>query len=100
MLMTPAEMAVSERVAADAVSKVLGRAGGSLIAAAIFASTFGVVGIYTLTAPRIYFAMARDGLFFKRVAEIHLRFATPAAAIVTQSLWAAVRIVFRAPSRT
>jgi APA family basic amino acid/polyamine antiporter len=94
LLMTPAEMAASERVAADAVSKVLGRAGGSLVAAAIFVSTVGVVGIYTLTAPRIYFAMARDGLFFERVAEIHPRFATPAAAIVTQSLWTTVLILF------
>jgi APA family basic amino acid/polyamine antiporter len=94
LLMTPGEMAASPHVAADAVGKVLGRAGGSFIAVAIFVSTFGVVGIYTLTAPRIYFAMAQDGLFFRKVAEIHPRFATPAVAIVTQSLWAAVLILF------
>jgi basic amino acid/polyamine antiporter, APA family len=93
-LLTPAEIAASPRVAADAVSRVLGSGGGALISLAIFISTFGVVGIYTLTAPRIYFAMAADGLFFKRVAQVHPRFQTPAFAIVAQSLWAVVLILF------
>jgi basic amino acid/polyamine antiporter, APA family len=93
-VMTPAEIGASERVAADAMSRVLGGAGGTLISLAIFISTFGVVGIYTLTAPRIYFAMANDGLFFARVAEVHPRFQTPAFSIVVQSLWAAVLILF------
>jgi APA family basic amino acid/polyamine antiporter len=61
---------------------------------AIFVSTFGIVGIYTLTAPRIYYAIAADGLFFPRVAEIHPRFRTPAVAIVAQSLWAVVLVLF------
>lgn len=93
-LMTPAQMAASPRIAADAVSAVLGPVGGSLISVAIFISTFGVVGIYTLTAPRIYYAMAADGVFFRKVAEIHPRYQTPAFAIVFQSLWAAVLILF------
>jgi len=92
--LTFSEMAASPRIAADAVAKVLGPGGGSLISLVIFISTFGVVGIYTLTAPRIYYAMARDGLFFRKVAEIHPRFATPAVAIVSQSVWAAVLILF------
>lgn len=93
-LLTPAEIGASERVAADAMTRAIGPLGGSLISLAIFISTFGVVGIYTLTAPRIYFAMAKDGLFFSRVAEVHPRFQTPAFAIVVQSLWAAVLILF------
>ncbi len=93
-LMTPGEMAATPTVAADAVERVLGPVGGSLIAMAIFISTFGVVGIYTLTAPRIYYAMAADGLFFRKVADVHPRFQTPAFAIVLQSLWAAVLILF------
>lgn len=93
-LMTPAEIAASPRVAADAVSRVFGSAGGSAISLAIFVSTFGVVGIYTLTAPRIYFAMANEGLFFKRVAEVHPRFRTPAFAILAQSGWAVILILF------
>lgn len=93
-LLTPQEIAASPRVAADAVSRVFGAAGGTAISLAIFVSTFGVVGIYTLTAPRIYFAMANDGLFFRRVAEVHPRFRTPAFAILAQSLWAVILILF------
>jgi len=93
-LLTPAQMAASPRVAADAVGTVLGPVGSSLIAIAIFISTFGVVGIYTLTAPRIYYAMAADGVFFKKVAEIHPRYGTPAFSIIAGSLWAVVLILF------
>ncbi|MCX6551710.1 MAG: amino acid permease [Acidobacteria bacterium] len=93
-LLPPARMAASPRVAADAISTVLGPMGGSLISIAIFISTFGVVGIYTLTAPRIYYAMAADGVFFRKVAEVHPRFHTPAFAIIFQSLWAVVLILF------
>jgi APA family basic amino acid/polyamine antiporter len=93
-LLTPAEMAASPRVAAEAVGRVLGPAGGGLISLAIVVSTFGVVGVYTLTAPRIYFAMANDGVFFRRVAAVHPRFRTPAFAILAQSAWAVVLILF------
>jgi APA family basic amino acid/polyamine antiporter len=93
-LLTPAQMAASPRVAADAIDTVLGPVGGSLISLAIFISTFGVVGVYTLTAPRVYFAMATDWLFFRRVADIHPRYRTPAFAIMAQSLWAAVLVLF------
>ncbi|MBX2991543.1 MAG: amino acid permease [Bacteroidetes bacterium] len=84
----------SERVAADAIGKVLGPEGAGIIAIAIFISTFGTAGIYTLTAPRIYFAMANDGVFFKKVAEVHPRYQTPAVAILIQSIWAAILILF------
>jgi APA family basic amino acid/polyamine antiporter len=94
LMMPPGAIARSPRLAADAVSGVLGPAGGMMIAFAIFLSTFGSVGIYTLTAPRIYFAMARDGLFFRSVAGVHPRFRTPVAAILLQSAWAIVLILF------
>jgi len=94
LLLPPHAIAASPRVAADALSSVLGPAGGTWISLAIVISTFGTVGIYTLTAPRIYYAMAADGLFFRKVAEIHPRFQTPAFAIGTQSLWAVVLILF------
>jgi basic amino acid/polyamine antiporter, APA family len=94
LCMMPVEaIASSPRLAADAVSTVLGPAGGMLISFAIFLSTFGSVGIYTLTAPRIYFAMARDGLFFRGVAHVHPRFHTPVAAILLQSAWAVILIL-------
>lgn len=87
-------VASSERVAADALGTVLGPLGGTLISLTIFISTFGTTGIYTLTAPRIYFAMAQDGVFFRKVAEVHPRFRTPAFSIMLQSAWAIVLILF------
>ncbi len=93
-LIPPAAIGSSPRVAADAISVILGPGGALLIAAAIFISTFGTAGIYTLTAPRIYFAMAHDGVFFKRLASVHPRYRTPAAAIILQSAWAIVLILF------
>jgi basic amino acid/polyamine antiporter, APA family len=93
-LLSPAQMASSERLATDAIGRILGPTGGTLIALAIFISTFGTAGIYTLTAPRIYYAMARDGVFFPKVAELHPRFRTPMFAILLQSAWAVVLILF------
>jgi APA family basic amino acid/polyamine antiporter len=92
--MTPAALAATPRPAADVMTGVLGPGGGALIAAAIALSTFGSVSIYTLTAPRIYFAMAADGSFFRGVAAIHPRFRTPVTAILLQSGWAILLILF------
>ena len=78
----------SERVAADAVSAVLGPSAGKLIAAVILVSMFSAANGLTLTAPRLYFAMARDRVFFAKLAEVHPRFGTPALAIVASSVWA------------
>ena len=94
LLLSPETIGSSPRVAADAVSTVFGPTGGSIIALAIFISTFGTAGIYTLTAPRIYYAMAADGIFFKRIADIHPRFHTPANAIILKTSWAIVLILF------
>jgi APA family basic amino acid/polyamine antiporter len=80
----------SDAVAADAVRVVVGRGAGKLIAGAIVISMFGAANGLTLTAPRVYFAMARDGLFFRRLAEVHPRFGTPAIAVVASSIWAAL----------
>jgi APA family basic amino acid/polyamine antiporter len=86
-LLTVPEMATSIRVAADAVGTVLPW-GGALVAVLIAVSTFGTALIYTLSAPRIYYAMAEDGIFFKRLAEVHPTFRTPVYAVLTQSVWA------------
>ncbi len=86
-------IATSERVAADAVATVLGPIGGQLIAVAIFVSVFGTAGIYTMTAPRIYYAMARDGVFFPKLAQIHPRFRVPTYAILLQTVWAVFLIL-------
>ena len=93
-LMTPGEIGSTPTLAADAVQKVLGAIGGGLIAIAIFISTFGTTGIYTLTAPRIYYAMATDKIFFPKIAELHPKYRTPVYAIVVQSIWAITLIMF------
>jgi basic amino acid/polyamine antiporter, APA family len=80
----------SNRVAAEAMATHFGGAAGKAIAAVILVSIFSAANGLTLTAPRLYYAMARDGLFFKRLAEVSPRFGTPAVAIVASSMWAMV----------
>jgi APA family basic amino acid/polyamine antiporter len=94
LLMLPVgKIAASQSLAADAVGMIF-PFGGALIAVLIALSTFGTLGIYTLSAPRIYYAMARDGLFFKKLAYVHPRFRTPVNAILAQSAWAVVLLLF------
>jgi APA family basic amino acid/polyamine antiporter len=78
----------SDRVAASAVAALFGPAAGSLIAVVILISMFSAANGLALTAPRMYYAMARDGVFFQRLAEVHPRFRTPAFAIAAASAWA------------
>lgn len=82
--------AASDRVAADAVSATFGSAAGKLISALILVSIFSAANGLTLTAPRLYYAMARDGVFFARFAHVHPRYGTPAAAVVLLSVWSAL----------
>jgi basic amino acid/polyamine antiporter, APA family len=89
----PAAVAKTDRVAAEAVGAVLGPVAGKLIAAIILVSMFSAANGLALTAPRLYYAMARDGVFFSRLAEVSPRFGTPALAIVAGSLWAMVLAV-------
>ncbi len=86
----PEAVARSDRVAAEAVDTLLGPAAGRLVAAAVLVSVVGAANGITLTAPRVYYAMARDGLFFRRLADVHPRFGTPAFAVIASSVWAAV----------
>ncbi|MGH7553315.1 MAG: amino acid permease [Longimicrobiales bacterium] len=74
-------MAASELVAADAATEVFGRAGASIVAALVMLSTFGTLNGSTMTGPRIFWAMAEDGLFFRPVAAVHPTWKTPYAAI-------------------
>jgi basic amino acid/polyamine antiporter, APA family len=83
----------SERIAADAASVVLGPAAGMVVGALILVSIFSAANGLILTAPRVYFAMARDGVFFRRLAVVSPRFGTPAFAIIATALWAAVLAV-------
>jgi APA family basic amino acid/polyamine antiporter len=56
---------------------------------AVLVSVFGCISATVISGPRVFYAMARDGLFFRRLAEIHPRFRTPAHAIVFQGVWSA-----------
>jgi basic amino acid/polyamine antiporter, APA family len=86
-------VAASERVAGEAVAAVMGPAAGWLIAAAIIVSMYSAAHSTVITVPRVYFAMARDGLFFRKLTDVHPRFGTPAVAIVTSCAWAIVLAV-------
>jgi APA family basic amino acid/polyamine antiporter len=89
----PDGVAASDRVAAEAVSRVAGSGAGRLIAAAILVSIFSAANGLTISAPRVYYAMARDGLFFRRLAAVHPRYGTPAASIVAGTAWSMVLAV-------
>ncbi|MFN8210952.1 MAG: amino acid permease [Bacteroidales bacterium] len=92
-LLPVSAIAKSDKVAAEAASVVL-PAGGMLVAAIIAVCTLGTIGIYTLSSPRIYYAMADDGLFFKQIAVVHPKFRTPIFAIITQSVWSILLLLF------
>ena len=83
-------IAASERVAADAMSAMIGPTGAMLITLAILCSTFGAISANVLAGPRVLFAMARDGTLFKRLADTHPRHETPANAIWALAIWAGV----------
>jgi APA family basic amino acid/polyamine antiporter len=82
----------STRVAADAATALLGAPGGAAISALVMFSVFGAMTGSILAAPRVYFAMARDGLLFRWVSDVHPRFHTPHRAIVLQGIWASVLV--------
>jgi basic amino acid/polyamine antiporter, APA family len=86
----PAGVQASNRVAADSVTALFGPAAGKLIAAVILVSMFSAANGLTLTSPRLYYAMSRDGVFFRKLAEVHPRFRTPAFAIIAGSTWSAL----------
>jgi basic amino acid/polyamine antiporter, APA family len=85
-----AGLAGSSAPAADAMNRLLGPPGRSLIAAGIAVSTFGFLNLVILVSPRVYQAMAGDGLFFPSLARLHLRYRTPSAAILFQGAWAII----------
>lgn len=82
----------SDAVASDLLSALLPGIGGTIAAIGVACSTFGAVNSNLLTGPRIYFAMARDGLLPAAVRRIHPRFQTPFNAILMQCVWSLVLI--------
>lgn len=83
-----AGLAASSAPAADALGRLLGPAGRTFITAGVALSTFGFLNLVILVSPRVYQAMAADGLFFPWLARLHPRYRTPAPAILFQAAWA------------
>src|SRR5437660_2856460 len=83
-------IASTERVAATMAERTIGPLGASLVALTVLLSTAGCTNAGTMTGPRIYFAQARDGLFFERIGSVHPRFQTPAVSILVQGIVTAI----------
>jgi APA family basic amino acid/polyamine antiporter len=92
-IFTVAEIAATERVGADLATRTMGPIGGTLVSLTVLLSIVGAVNGCVLTAARIPFAQARDGLFFARFGDVHPRFQTPASAIVWSGVWTAILVL-------
>jgi APA family basic amino acid/polyamine antiporter len=84
------QYAPDDRVATAALQQIFSNAGAYLMAGAILISTFGCANGLTLAGPRVYYAMSRDGLFFKAAGKLHPRYKTPVMALVIQGIWTCV----------
>jgi len=82
----------SDRVAADAADAVLGGGGATVMAGLVVFSSFGALSGIVLAGPRVYYALARDGLLFGWLGSVHPRFRTPHRAIALQALWSVVLV--------
>jgi len=85
--------AIEDRVGTAVMSQVLGTTGGELMAIAIMIAAFGCCNGLILAGSRVYYAMAKDGLFFKSVATLHPIYKTPAVSLLVQMVWACILCV-------
>ncbi|MGH8126459.1 MAG: APC family permease, partial [Rhodanobacteraceae bacterium] len=89
------QLAASKSVATDAAGAVLGRTGVSLIGALVMLSVFGTLNGSILSSPRVFFAMAEDGLFFRTVGRVHPKYETPYVAIAFIVVLAVIYVLLR-----
>jgi basic amino acid/polyamine antiporter, APA family len=82
--------ATEDRVATAILTQRFGSTGGFLMAAAIMISSFGCMNGLILSGARVYYAMAKDGLFFRNVAKLHPKYRTPAVSLMVQMVWTCV----------
>jgi APA family basic amino acid/polyamine antiporter len=87
------QYAVQDRVGTAAIEVALGAGAATVMAIAILLSTFGCNNGLILSGPRVYYAMARDNLFFQRAGTLHPTFRTPIFGLVAQAVWASVLCV-------
>jgi basic amino acid/polyamine antiporter, APA family len=89
------ELRRSPRIAADVAMRLIGVGGVVFVGVTVMLSTFGTLNGTLLTSPRIFFAMADDGLFFRKVAAVHPRYETPYVAIAMTATLGVVFVLFR-----
>src|SRR5688572_3527714 len=94
LVLGPQALASTQTPASAVMRRALGEGGARLIAAGIAVSTVGFLSQGMLTAPRVYYAMARDGVFFKTVGKLSERTRAPVGAIVLQGVWASLIVIF------
>jgi len=82
------EIATSNLVAADMMEKVFSGYGGAIISLCVMISTFGTVNGTSMTTARVYFAMAKDKLFFSGFRNVHPKYKTPGRSLIVQGVWA------------
>lgn len=86
----PSKAEASEAIAASSAATVLGPWAARAVSLTIMISTFSAANSTILTAPRVFYAMAQDNLFFRKLGEVHPRFHTPAAAVIALGMWSAI----------
>ncbi|MCI0615380.1 amino acid permease [bacterium] len=79
-----------EAIAAKSISAVIGPGASKLLSLAILVSIFSAENSTILTSPRVFYAMAEDRLFFRKLSEVHPKFHTPAFAIISMGVWSAI----------
>ncbi len=94
-IFTVTEIAASRLVAADAAKVLVGDWGVTFVSITVMLSTFGTLNGTLLTAPRIFFAMADDGLFFRALAKVHPKYETPHVAIITCAVLGIIFVLLR-----
>jgi basic amino acid/polyamine antiporter, APA family len=82
--------AAEDRVGTAVMTQMFGALGGFLMAGAILISSFGCNNGLILSGARVYYAMAKDGLFFRKVAKLHPKYKTPAVSLMVQMVWTCV----------
>jgi len=87
-------------VASDVATLLLGPAGAGFVAVLVIVSAMGSINGTMMTAPRVYYAMAKDGLFFRWLGFVHPEFRTPAKAIAAHCIWASVILLVRGTFET
>ncbi len=82
------QFATEDRIGTAALGQIIHSGGAQLMALAILISTFGCANGMSLAGARVYYAMSRDGLFFKSVGKLHPKYKTPVAGLLVQAAWA------------